>query len=383
MHTIRFWRGIGPGIFLTTTLLVWLTAGGCLCFGQSKGAARLTTGREIYQGGCAGCHGDDGRGAPQSTIGFTKPDTFPDFTRCDQTTPEDNLAWKSVIWDGGPSRGFSQIMPSFKEALTDEQVDRVIGYMRGFCKEKGWPRGELNLPLPLVTEKAFPEDEEVLTSSANVTGTPSVSGEVVHEQRFGRKNQIEATVPVNFERPAPGRWYGGVGDISLGLKRVLFSSLETGSILSLQGEVIAPTGNVEHGLGSGVTTFETFAAFAQLLPWQSFVQIQSGAVLPRDTAKAPQNIFFHSALGKSFAQSEGLGRLWSPMVEFIASRDLVDGAKTDWDVVPEFQVSLSRRQHIRMAAGVSIPVTDTVGRSLQAMVYVLWDWQDGKLWEGW
>ncbi len=103
------------------------------------------------------CHGGDGKGAPESTTAFDRPDTFPDFTECDQTTPEDNRAWKSIIRDGGPRRGFSQIMPSFGGALTSEQIDAVVRYLRTFCKSEGWPRGELNLPRPLLTEKAFPE----------------------------------------------------------------------------------------------------------------------------------------------------------------------------------------------------------------------------------
>src|SRR6185369_11536888 len=135
---------------------LWIWLGTALILrAQSEGAAKLTTGKEIFQAGCAGCHGGDGKGAPQSTVGFEKPDTFPDFTRCDQTTPEDDRAWRSVIRDGGPSRGFVQIMPSFSEALTPKQIDAVIGYLRGFCKESGWPRGELNLPRALATEKAF------------------------------------------------------------------------------------------------------------------------------------------------------------------------------------------------------------------------------------
>jgi len=73
---------------------------------------KLETGKQIYEAGCAGCHGPDGKGQPQSTVGFDKPDTFPDFTRCDQTTPEDNVTWRAIIRDGGHRRGFSQIMPS-------------------------------------------------------------------------------------------------------------------------------------------------------------------------------------------------------------------------------------------------------------------------------
>ena len=257
-------------------------------YGQSTGAAKLHTGKEIYQAGCAGCHGSDGSGAPQSTIGFKKPETFPDFTKCDQTTPEDNWAWKAVIRDGGPSRGFSEIMPSFSGALSSEQMDSVIGYLRGFCKEKGWPRGEFNLPRALATEKAFPEDEVVLTTALNAKGTPSVSNEIVHEQRFGMKNQLEVSVPVEFQRPERGTWYGGLGDMGLGLKRVLFSDLHTGSIVSFQGEAILPVGNRSHGLGTGATTFEMFAAYGQLLPWKTFVQFQGGADLPVDTGRAPR-----------------------------------------------------------------------------------------------
>jgi mono/diheme cytochrome c family protein len=350
---------------------------------QSTGAAKLKTGKEIFEAGCAGCHGRDGKGAPESTTVFERPETFPDFTRCDQTTPEDDRTWKSIIRDGGPSRGFAQIMPSFSEALTSEQMDAVIGYMRGFCKDAGWARGELNLPRALATEKAYPEDEVVITTTLNAQGTPGVLNEIAYEKRFGMKNQIEVSLPVDFERPERGLWYGGVGDIGIGVKRVLFSTLRTGSILSLQGEAIFPTGNLTHRLGSGVTTFETFAAYGQLLPWKSFVQVQGGAELPIDTAKSPQAVFLRTALGKSFNQTGGLGRMWSPMVELLADRDLETGAGTNWDVMPEFQVTLSRRQHIRFDVGLRIPATNTSGRQKQVLFYLLLDRADGKVLEGW
>lgn len=350
---------------------------------QSSGAAHLKTGKEIYQAGCAGCHGSEGKGAPQSTTGFEKPETFPDFTRCDQTTPEDDYAWKSVIRDGGPSRGFSQIMPSFSGTLTDEQMDAVIHYLRGFCKAKGWPRGELNLPLALVTEKAYPENEEVMVTALNATGAPGLTTDIIHEQRFGEKNQIEVDVPVSFVHPQPGLWYGGFGDFGLGVKRALFSSLRTGSILSAEGLVSVPTGNYQHGFGAGTPSFETFVAYDQLITARSFVQFQAGGVMPVDTTKTPQSMYLRTALGWSYAQKQGLGRLWTPMVEFVADRTYITGATMDWDVVPEFQVTLSKRQHIRFNTGVRIPATNTAGRQWQVMFYVLWDWQDGKLLKGW
>jgi hypothetical protein len=360
----------------------------CLCgnalIGQvgARSSLQLDTGEHIYKSACIACHGPDGTGTAQSIAGFERPRTFPDFTQCDQTTPEDNTAWKAVITNGGGYRGFSHIMPSFKEALTSKQIDQVIGYLRGFCRQPGWPRGELNLPRAIATEKAFPEDELVISSVFNAQGAPGIVSHIIHEQRFGKKNQIEVDVPLNFQ-DQNHTWYGGVGDTTLGLKRVMFSNLQSGSILSLQGSVIVPTGSRQRGFGSGTTTFETFAAFDQLFPTNTFVQTQLGADLPRHTAIAPQSIFFNTAIGQMLPQQHGLGRLFTPMMEFLAARDLTDRAKTDWDVLPQMQLTISKRQHVRADLGLRIPVTNTTGRQKQVVFYLLWDWFDGRLNEGW
>jgi mono/diheme cytochrome c family protein len=339
-------------------------------------------GEHIYKGGCIACHGSEGKGAPESSTVFTRPDTFPDFTRCDQTTPEANSAWKAVIIHGGPSRGFSQIMPSFGELLTNEDIDDVIAYMRGFCTNNHYPRGELNLPRALVTEKAFPEDELVLSTAMNATGAPSFTTDVIHEQTFAGRNQIEVDVPVNYA-DQNHNWTSGVGDITLGLKREIFSSLRTGSILSLQGGLLLPTGDRSRGFGAGTTTFEPFAAFDQLFKENTFVQFQAGADLPVDTSKAPRSMFWRTALGQALAPDHGLGRLFTPMVELLAVRDFQSRASTDWDVLPQMQMTISRRQHIRADVGVREPFTNTSGRSSQVVFYLLWDWADGKFWEGW
>ena len=339
-------------------------------------------GQQTFKSACAACHGADGRGTPQEIAGFEKPRTFPDFTACDQTTPEDNTAWKAVITGGGPTRGFSDIMPSFKEALTAEQINDVVVFLRSLCRNPHWPRGELNLPRALVTEKAYPEDEVVISTSLKAQGAPGGATHVVHEQRFGMKNQIEVDVPINYQ-DLNHTWYGGVGDTTLGLKRVMFSSLQSGSILSLFGGAILPTGNRARGFGTGTTTFETFAAFDQLFKTNTFIQTQFGADLPRHTDIAPQSIFFNTAVGQSFAANHGLGRLWSPMFEFVGARDLVDNAKMNWDVVPQMQVTISKRQHIRADLGVRVPVNNTSGRQIQVVFYLLWDWFDGRLNEGW
>lgn len=347
-----------------------------------QGSLRLDTGEHIYQTACVACHGSDGKGTPKSIAGFEPPDTFPDFTRCDQTTPEMNNDWRAVIVHGGRYRGFSQIMPSFSEALTPEEISKVIDYLRHFCRESGWPRAELNLPRAFVTEKAYPEDEEVISTAVNARGAPGVETHVIHEQRFGQKNQIEVDVPITFQNQNHV-WYGGIGDATLGVKRAMFSNLRRGSIFALQGSVLVPSGNRTRGFGSGTTTFEAFAAYDQLFRTNTFFQTQFGADLPRHTDIAPQSIFFNTVIGQTFGADQGLGRAWFPMIEFLAQRDLLDIPKTNWDVLPQLQVTISHRQHIRGDLGVRVPVTNTAGRPVQLQVYLLWDWQDGKLTEGW
>jgi mono/diheme cytochrome c family protein len=348
----------------------------------------LSSGKQIYRSACIACHGVEGKGVPQTVRGFKKPSTFPDFTRCDQTTSELNNDYRAAITDGGPYRGFSQIMPSFKDALTPGQINEVIRFLRSFCRNPRWPAGELNLPLALNTEKAYPEDEVVLSSSVGTKGAGAVENHVIYEQRFGVKNQLEVDVPIAFAQQNR-IWYGGVGDTSIGVKRVMFSKLTSdeglgsGTILSLQGNVVALTGESSHGLGAGTTAFETFVEAGQLFRTNTFLEFQGGAILPADTSKAPQNTFWYTTIGQMIPQGHGLGRLWSPMFEILGSRNLTNQAKTNWDVVPEMQVTLSKRQHVRGAIGVRTPVNNTVGRSPAIMFYVLWDWQEGSLLKGW
>jgi mono/diheme cytochrome c family protein len=353
-----------------------------IALGQTRFSGQAG-GKDIFRATCVACHGADGRGAAQATRGFEPPPTFPDFTDCQATAREPNQFWSAIIHNGGPARGFSEIMPSFREALTTDQIQKVIEYVRGFCREPSWPRGELNLPRALYTEKAFPEDEAVIDAAIDTKSPRNVTSRLVYERRFGSRNQIDISVPFRLQRPGEGSRFGGVGDMAMGLKRVLASSLRTGSIFSLAGEVILPTGNAARGMGKGVTILETFASVGQLLPKDGFLQFQGGFEAPTHTDDAKRAVYWRTVLGKSFAADKGHGRLWSPMVELLADRELVSGEPVNWDVVPQFQVTLNQRQHLRANFGVRLPVNNTAGRSPAVVFYLLWDWFDGGLRDGW
>jgi mono/diheme cytochrome c family protein len=350
-------------------------------------------GKAIYEAACVACHGTRGEGTPKSSAGFDRPGSFPHFNKCDETTPEFTRDYKATIRDGGPARGFSTIMPSFSGVLTSSQMDEVVVYLRSLCKESGWPLGELNVPRALVTEKAFPESETVLTTTLNAKGAPGISNELDYERVLGKRDQLEVALPFGWVHKESGGMTGGLGDIAIGDKHVLFSRLNanpdgplyesTGSILSVQGEVVLATGDQRRGLGAGEPSLGFFAAYDQLLPGQVFIQVQPGISVPRHTEYGARSVYLKTAFGKSFAGDQELGRLWSPMLEIIGNRDLTSGTKTDWDVIPEFQMTLNQRQHLRAAMGYRLPINDTQGRPKQVMAYFIWDWFDGGLFEGW
>lgn len=355
-------------------------------------AAAATTGpdgraaRQIYMDACASCHGADGRGLSRSQVGFNDP--LPDFTDCNFATREPDADWIAVAHQGGPVRGFSHVMPSFGGALTIDEITLAVSHIRTFCPDDAWPRGELNFPRPIITEKAFPEDEAVLTTIVPTEGeADAVDMEIVYEHRFGARNQFELVVPFGWVERDPsgsgdGDWTSGIGDIAMGVKRAVWHSMERGSILSVTGEVILPTGDEDTGFGKGTAVFEPFVSYGQALPGELFLHGQAGLELPADSDRADEEAFLRAAIGRTFTSGRW-GRAFSPIVEILGARELVGGATTHWDIAPQVQVTLNTRQHITAAFGVRTPLNDTSSRDTQVMAYVLWEWFDGNLFEGW
>jgi hypothetical protein len=104
--------------------------------------------------------------------------------------------------------------------------------------------------------------------------------------------------------------------------------------------------------------------------------------LPTDTERASREVFGRAVLGRTFTEGR-FGRAWSPMVEVLAARELEKSARVQWDLLPQMQITLNRRQHLMLNAGVRIPVNDRRGRRTQVIAYFLWDWFDGGLLDGW
>ena len=341
----------------------------------AQAPAPARSGREIYESTCAMCHGPDGRGGVNPAIeNIVKP---PDFTDCAFAAREPDEAFLAVAHNGGPSRGFSPLMAPWGGTFSEEELSLVISHIRTFCTDKRWPRGELNLPRPLVTAKAFPEDEIVVSTAGQSGGFTT---KIHYERRFGALNMVEIILPVSSVDNSSGR-STSIGDIALEYKRTLAHSMNRGNIFSLTGELVLPTGSSSRSLGKGYAVFEPFATFGQVLPGDSFIQAQAGFAFPLESGHDDE-VFWRAAVGKSLVQGR-FGRMWSPMLEILASRPLADGAKTAWDLLPGAQVTLNKRQHVRLAGGVRFPVTDADVRKKSVIVYLLWDWYEGGFLQGW
>lgn len=183
-----------------------------------------------------------------------------------------------------------------------------------------------------------------------------------------------------LQTEADGAWTAGIGDLAVALKRVLAASLRTGTITSVTLEGVLPTGDVDRGLGGGHFVAEPFWTLGQVLPGDSFVQTQVGAGIPSTLEEV--ELFARLAAGKTFTRTID-SRSWTPMVEVLAESALGEEMAVGLTFVPQLQVSLPTRQHILLNAGVGLPLEEGTLGPPDVLVYLLWDWYDGGLLEGW
>ena len=370
-------------------LLIALVAVPVAAWGTEAGPR---TAAEVWDVACVACHGADGAGRPRAELGFDV--LVPDLRDCTFATSEPTPDWFAVVHEGGPVRGLDRMMPAYGGALSDEEIARVVDYARGFCHQlPAWPLGDLNLPRALFTEKAFPENEVVLTSAIALRGAGSVMNELIYEKRLGARSMIEVAVPFGFlnladassgmSGTAPVGWTAGIGDLGAAFKHAVVHGARTGTIVSFGLDVSVPTGREDRGLGAGVMVMGPFVACGQLLPAGGFVQAHGGADLATNFDTANPEIFWRALLGWSLVPSR-FGRMYSPMLEVLGTRELgASDAVVIWDVAPQIQMTLNRRKHIRLDVGALVPVNRTEGRHVQLGTYLLWDWYEGSPLKGW
>ncbi len=338
-----------------------------------------TTIPEMWDAWCARCHSQDGSGKVAEPTITVEP---MDFTDCKVTSPEPNADWELAIASGGPAVGLSSEMPAFGDTLTPEQVRGFVTHMRGFCKDAGWPSGNVNFPRPIFTEKAFPENEVVILPMVTHrrprvfilgTGGPRIPADApltdfdlvaVYERRFGKRGMWEVAMPIASHDTLGFARRQGIGDIELAAKYVLYAG-QTGTprIVSAGFEAALPTGSEVRGLGRGTTVLEPYLAFGTMVG-NLYLQAQAKAELPVDTAKADRAFVYNLYAGRD---TSGAPNTWTLGVE-------LNGEDEELALTPQVRKGLTKTGALGAAVGVRIPITERRQQGTRFVSYLLWEY---------
>ena len=286
----------------------------------------LLHGREIFQNNCIMCHGEDAKGT--GLLAAALPVKPANLTDCQLTAEDPVEVVEGIIRHGGPYAGRSSVMPAFGNALTNDEIADVARYVKSLCADPDWVPGELNFPRPLITDKAFPEQEMI------------VGG------RFGRNGK---KVSEYF-----GPTESGLSDTSLSVKRVVAFSPRYRALASVGMELTLPTGNDRRGLGDGSVVFEPNLRAG--IDWKQIVMQVAGAlVFPEKSSDINSLAKLDVAIGRYYSPDPRLHI--TPMIEFntITRISGPSTGETKSAILPQVRV---KWLVWALGVGVQVPITD-------------------------
>jgi Cytochrome C oxidase, cbb3-type, subunit III len=309
------------------------------------------SGAALFAAWCKSCHGADGRGTPAATTRLEVPPA--DLHECKGSTAETANRWVNIVTQGGAAFGLSLDMPAFGEAGTSAQIRAVVRYARSLCGELGWPPGELNFPRAFLVEKAYPEDEVVITDRAR-------GQEYIYERRLGKRFQLEASARSVLD--GQPRAFDGVTGA---LKYNLWHSLERRALVSLGLEATPPLGRQD------AWEVEPFLAFGAN-PGRALV-VQGEVIATWEDGGFD---------GMSYRLGAGheLGR-FVPMLE--AGWTVPTTGERSLAFYPQVWIQLSRLGHVAGSLGAELPAAGPEPRHPRLIAFVLWDFGDAPLFRGW
>ncbi len=92
-------------------------------------------GRRLYQSFCTQCHGIKGDGSGRKGDAL---DTRPaDHTNKEAMSKRTDAELYGIIWYGGKNTSLSELMPSWRNALKEDDVWDIISYIRILCNCNG------------------------------------------------------------------------------------------------------------------------------------------------------------------------------------------------------------------------------------------------------
>lgn len=347
---------------MRTSLLsvaLWLTVTTPLLAQTAEGPKTVA---EMWSAWCARCHGADGSGKVAEPTVTVEP---LDFTDCRIASAEPDADWEVAIAHGGPAVGLSSQMPAFGDVLTGEQVGEFVRLLRGFCREPGWPTGNLNLPRPIFTEKAFPENELIIlpVASHDKNRPNGFTINTIYERRIGKRAQIEAVLPVERVYVSSlNEAEAGLGDVEIGLKYALTPG-SSRYLLSAGFDVAFPTGAEGRLLGDFSAVFEPYLALGTILGG-NYVQGQFKLELPSSNSFRTRETVYNVYVGRD---TSVFPNTWTLGIE-------LNGENKELWVTPQIRKGLTRTGALGAAFGVRVPLTERDEHGIAFVGYLLWEY---------
>ncbi len=346
-------------------------------------AAEKVLAKQIYQNNCASCHGAAGKPDPENPM-FKQLGILPaNFTDSLFSSREPAKDWFLVVKEGGAAKGFSNMMPAFKEVLSDIQIKKVISYIKTLAGKHEYPSGDMNFILPIRTKKAFPEDEVVwklrFQDDANNSNRDQIRNVIEIEKRIFKRTQLSLELSHKID-DGVDNGHGNFDQIEPGIKHVIYENPSQQVITSV-GALLA----IKTEESNSSNEFIPYIAAAKRLTDTLTVQGTARSTLPLEKF-SDGNVELSSVIHWS---PSPWPRSLHPGMEVVASFPIDRGTGitrksfSQLSLIPQAQISLNKRGNILLNFGTEIPLNDTNRYDYRGYVYLVWDFADGGLLDGW
>lgn len=339
--------------------------------------------RQLYEANCAACHGAIGKPDPENPA-FKQLGVIPaNFTDPLFNSREPSKDWFMVVKHGGAALGRSEVMPAFKETLSDNEIKVLVAYIKTLAGDHGYPSGDMNFILPIRTKKAFPEDEVVwkfrFQNNTGDTDRDQVRNVLEIEKRFFKRLQLSLELSHTFDDAVDGN-DGNFDQVEPGIKYVVYENAPHQFITSVGALFAIKT--------------EEHDASDEFIPYIAAAKRLTDKMTFQGTARA--DLLFDQFSDGSVELSGVVH--WSPSpwarslhpgLELVASFPIDRGDGSDRkdfaqvSLIPQAQIGLTKGGHVALNLGAELPLNDTDRYDYRGYIYLIWDFADGGFFSGW